>query len=83
MTPARNASDEPLAATKPLENLTAHRTATLRALAVTHHRHSDSPPHTPLSLPVLSSLRLQAVRMAPAQQLAPFDPHSSRRRATV
>ena len=52
MTPADapNASDGPLAATKPPEKLAAESIGNGRALAVSRHRHSANPARIPLWL---------------------------------
>jgi hypothetical protein len=64
MTPADapNASDGPLAATKPPEDLAANRSATRRALAVSRHRHSANPARIPLWLFAPQSLALRPAR---------------------
>jgi hypothetical protein len=85
MTPedAPNACDEPLAVIKPPEDLIRNRPPTLRALVVPRHWHSVNPARIPLWLFAPQSLPASTRSRARLTSPAPFDPHSSRRRATV
>jgi hypothetical protein len=85
MTPedAPNASDEPLAVTKPPEDLAAQSTANASRTRRAQQRHSANPARILLWLFALQSLPLRPAREPASPSPAPFDPHSSRRRATV
>jgi hypothetical protein len=63
--------------------LLPNRPAALRALAVSRHQHRASPVHFPLSLLAPQSLHSRPLDDPRALSPVPFDPHSSRRRATV
>ena len=86
MTPADapNASDRPLAATKPREDFAAEPTDN-----ASRTRRVPAPAQRqPGAHSIIGCLRLKASRFGPldnprSPSPAPFDPHSSRRRATV